>query len=320
MNKILLGITYFLFFQITVYADVLEDLKSLKYTDTGKSKIFLLISENVTSFNDVKESFIEELSNKYDMMIFQKEQELLNNKDIPAQILLKNPELILCIGSKALESLTGKINSVPILFAMVINYQKFHLEQYTNITGVSLQIPAESIFINFKTIHENFIRVGVISGKEYINSYLNQEKINLKNIGIYLLIDCINEPSELINSYQKIKKSIEVLWMVPDYSIFSLENILNLIKITRQEKMPFVVFSENFVKVGGLFSVSPNYRTIGSQLAVMAQKIIDDKITPVNISIAPVIGTILTINKNTARFIGLDLNKDNEINIDKIVE
>ena len=254
------------------------------------------------------------------MMIFQKEQELLNNKDIPAQILLKNPELILCIGSKALESLTGKINSVPILFAMVINYQKFHLEQYTNITGVSLQIPAESIFINFKTIHENFIRVGVISGKEYINSYLNQEKINLKNIGIDLLIDCINEPSELINSYQKIKKSIEVLWMVPDYSIFSLENILNLIKITRQEKMPFVVFSENFVKVGGLFSVSPNYRTIGSQLAVMAQKIIDDKITPVNISIAPVIGTILTINKNTARFIGLDLNKDNEINIDKIVE
>ena len=123
--------------------------------------------------------------------------------------------------------------------------------------------------------------------------------------------------NKVLESYQAIKDKIDVLWMLPDPSVINDNNFLYLAEKTIEDKLPFIVYSENFVKAGGLFSISPNYSTVGSQLAIMVQKVLEDSLSPKDIPISPIIGTYLTVNRTVLRKVGLKIN---EALIDKSIE
>jgi ABC-type uncharacterized transport system substrate-binding protein len=86
---------------------------------------------------------------------------------------------------------------------------------------------------------------------------------------------------------------------------------------TIADKKSFIVYSEQFVKAGALFSTSPNYSTIGSQLAIKSQQILEDRQKPSQVGISPIIGTFLTINKTTMKKLGMNIRMDG---IDQIFE
>ncbi|HNC00922.1 MAG TPA: ABC transporter substrate binding protein, partial [Leptospiraceae bacterium] len=237
-------------------------------------------------------------------------------EQLPAQIRKLKPDLILCIGSKSLESLAGKITEIPILFAMVLDYQRFHPEKYGNIAGVSLSIPPETVFYNFKNYFGEINQYGVLSSRDHISS-LRENRERLKNVNIQLTIGETNSPDDVQNKYDAIKKSIQALWMVPDPKVISEESFLFLVDNTINDKKSFIVYSEQFVKAGALFSTSPNYSTIGSQLAIKSQQILEDRQKPVQVGISPIIGTFLTLNKTTMKKLGLNVRMDG---IDQVFE
>jgi ABC-type uncharacterized transport system substrate-binding protein len=52
-------------------------------------------------------------------------------------------------------------------------------------------------------------------------------------------------------------------------------------------------------------SVSPDYETIGGQAALIAQQVLDGKVSPASIPPAPPVGTQITLNLDTARMLDL---------------
>jgi putative ABC transport system substrate-binding protein len=294
----------------------IRELESLKFRGTDKIKIFILLSEKVSSFESVKKSYTEELQNNYEIISFNMEGEFENISEIAPRIQKLKPDLILCIGSKSLEAVAGKIKNIPILFSMVLDYQKLNVEKYENIAGISLLIPPEIIFYNFRHYFEEVESFAVMSGKNSIK-YLEEQKAKLINYNIKLYIIEINNPSEVPTRYQKYKSMVEGFWMTPDLQVVDEESFLFLVDKTIQDKKKFIVYSEKFVEAGALFSTSPNYSTIGSQLAIKTRQILEDRESPASVGISPIIGTFLTINKSTLKKLGKNVNMEG---IDKVYE
>ena len=199
---------------------------------------------------------------------------------------------------------------------MVLDYQKFHPEKYGNIAGVSLNIPPETVFYNFKNYFGEINNFGVISSRDYVQT-LKENKERLSTANINLTINETNSPEDVPTKYESMKKYIQALWMIPDPKVISEESFLFLVDSTISDKKSFIVYSEQFVKAGALFSTSPNYATIGSQLAIKSQQILEDKQKPSQVGISPIIGTFLTINKTTMKKLGLNIRMDG---IDQIFE
>ncbi|HRG47446.1 MAG TPA: ABC transporter substrate binding protein [Leptospiraceae bacterium] len=282
----------------------------------GKKKVFILVSEQISSFEVVKNSFMEEGKNDYQFLSLNLDGNYEGIEQLPAQIKKLKPDLILCIGSKSLESVAGKIVDTPILFAMVLDYQKFQPEKFGNIAGVSLNIPPETVFYNFKNYFGEINNYGVMTSRDFLQTQ-KENKQRLSNASINLTIQETNTPDDVPSKYEAMKKYIQALWMVPDPKVISEESFLFLVDSTIADKKSFIVYSEQFVKAGALFSTSPNYSTIGSQLAIKSQQILEDRQKPSQVGISPVIGTFLTVNKTTMKKLGLNIRMDG---IDQIFE
>ncbi len=309
---------YFLLFIILVFIHcqspvrVLEEMKF----QPGKKRVFILISEQISSFEVVKNSFMEEGKNDYQFLSLNLDGNYDDIDKLPAQIKKLNPDLILCIGSKSLESVAGKVTDIPILFAMVLDYQKFQPEKYENIAGVSLNIPAETIFYNFKNYFGEINNFGVMSSRDHIST-LKENRDRLQRANINISIRETDDPEDVPIKYQSLKKSVQAFWMIPDPKVITEESFLFLVDNTISDKKSFIVYSEKFVKAGALFSTSPNYSTIGSQLAIKSQQILEDRQKPAQVGISPIIGTFLTVNKTTMKKLGLDIRMDG---IDQVFE
>lgn len=247
----------------------LKQLREFHYSQDNRKKIFILSSENFTSFQMVKQTLQHELSSNYEILFLNLEGNYEEPEEIAGEIKNLHPDLIICIGSHALETLIGKIKETPILFSMILDHKQFNISKYTNITGVSLDIQPESIFYNYKSAIGEVTKVGVIvSQNYYYKALLIQKKLAQMNIQLLIYKSSANK---VLESYQAIKDKIDVLWMLPDPSVINDNNFLYLAEKTIEDKLPFIVYSENFVKAGGLFSISPNYSTVGSQLAIMVK-------------------------------------------------
>jgi ABC-type uncharacterized transport system substrate-binding protein len=93
--------------------------------------------------------------------------------------------------------------------------------------------------------------------------------------------------------------------------------------IAADKKKPLVVFSENFVRAGALFSVSPDYEATGQQIVVLAKKMLAKEVVrPTEPYLAKFhypIGTYSVLNKKTAKKIGLELTQMQLAFIDRII-
>ncbi|MGC8766390.1 MAG: ABC transporter substrate-binding protein [Brevinematia bacterium] len=305
-------------FSFTVcYGEVIKDINNFSFPKTTGKEVLILLSDKISTFDEVEDGIYSSLQG-YNVYSYNFSGNTNAMKDIVKIVNKVKPTVLVVLGSSILSEVVGKVN-VPIVFGMVINYKKFEVEKYDNITGVSLHVPLESVLFNLKSVYPNFGKVGVIASKGYYDDFIKPYKDNVKlSLSVEIKEKLINSSKEFISAYDSLSKEVDVMWMVPDTSVLDKDAIIYFINESFKTSKPTIVFSENFVKAGGFFSVSPNYQSIGSQIALYVRRIVEDKITPRNLGISPVVGTYTTVNKELAKKLNID---DLVLGfVDKIVE
>ncbi len=321
MRNLITFILLLVFATSLAFSVSLSEISNYKFPSNGKKNVFILISDRILSFEMVRDGIEEGLREDYNIYSFNLESDRNVLNQIPSLVVSMKPDIVIAIGSLAFESLIGKVGDIPLVFGMVIDYKKFGPEKYENITGVSLIIPLEAIFFNFKLILPNVSKVGLICSKEYFDTFVLPEVSSLKtSTGIELVPEYINSSSEFQSAYSRLKGKINALWMVPDTKTLSKDAIQFFLSSTYKDKIPNIVFSENFVVAGGFFSVSPSYPSIGSQIAIILRKIIEDNKSPSSIGIVPPVGTYTAINKKLVSEFKLNINEFVLGNVDKVIE
>lgn len=266
--------------------------------------IAVLKDSNLAAYNAPIAAFQKGVTDR--VVVYDLGGELEKGKEIAQQLAQVPPDLVLALGAKAAFSARKYISEVPVVYALVLNPEKYGLTQ-PNVTGISLEIPPETVFTQYKMFAPTISKVGVIYSPG-LEAQVTRAEQAVAALGIRFVRAPVSDPGDVTAAFDRIKGNIDSLWMLPDTLVLTPENFRQLLARSLSAHLPYLGFSENFVKAGALVSVSPDYAAIGSQAASVARQILEEKTAPSAIPPAAPIGTHLAVNVDSARTLGLKLD------------
>lgn len=214
----------------------------------------------------------------------------------------EKPDLIFAIGSKALDFLRNKFSDRPIVFSMVLNPDFSE----TNITGVSLNIPPLLEFKLLKKILPRAKKIGVIYDPNKSKAVVENGRAQAKTIGLELVAATVDSIEGVYEAVRTIGKTADVLWMVPDSTVYTAKSTEDILLYTLREKIPLIGISPNYVRAGALFSLSYDYADIGRHSAGSALRILNGEL-PADIPVALPTKIDISLNIITAERIGIQI-------------
>ncbi len=188
---------------------------------------------------------------------------------------------------------------------MVINHARFQLTK-PNITGISTEIAIENQLKGFQSILEPLKNLGVIYDPSKTGNIIESAEKETENAGINLLKYEIDSSKDVSEAMENLNGKIDALWLLPDSTVVTKKTFGFIKTTTIENKIPLLCTSDVFVKAGALAAVSSDYKSVGTQAAELARKILE-------LPAPGSLGTVypdnfkLTVNTNTAKKLGLDL-------------
>ena len=268
-------------------------------------------SESISAYQKPVDSFIDTISIEDAVYkVFDMKGDKHKGLEIIKLLKKEKPKIIFALGVKAAYLMSMSFKDTPVLFAAVLNWKKYEkVLTRDNVCGISLDVPPESMFTQLKMTIRDIKSVGVLYNEDTSKHIVDEAKKIMRKLGIKPILGPVKNKNNVKKVLNSISNKINSLWVVPDPEIYTNENFSLFAERTLSRKIPFVTYSENFVRAGALFSVSVNYQAIGAQAADLANQIINEITKPKEIGVVPPIGSTLVINIKTAEKIKLKINQ-----------
>ena len=278
--------------------------------DAASGPIAILLSDTEEAYSKPVASFIDEIQTP--VQVFNLKGEIDSAPSIMAKIIALRPALIFALGAKA--AYTAKVwttdrPQIPVVFAMVLNWQKYHLlDGQENIAGIASEVAPGTQLVNMTIASPQLKKVGVIYSKSYSSETIRQAKEAAAKLGLEVVDMPISRPMEFRQAYKQIAERIDGFWILADPVVYTLENVDYLERRCTKDQIVCMGQSRNIAEMGVLLAVDPDIANIGLQAASMAKSILLRHQLPKQIGVMPPLGTHLVLNAKTADKIGLDLS------------
>ncbi len=185
------------------------------------------------------------------------------------QIARLKPDILLCIGTKALER-GALINKIPKLYVMVTSENAKPWSDRDDIFGVALDIaPAHQFRIIRQAIPASR-RIGVLYDPEQNQKMIEDAKKAAAAAGFLLVAQPVDNIREIPLALQKLESNIDVLWAIYDQTVYTPESTRYILLQSLRKKIPMVGLSSHFAKAGALLAIYGDYSDMGQQLALQA--------------------------------------------------
>lgn len=211
---------------------------------------------------------------------------------------------VFAVGAQAAWLAREALPDLPLTFAMVIDWQRYGLGNGDS--GVRVDMPPNALLTRVKLLLPQVTSVGMIIGESASASSIDEARAAAEALGMSLTVERVAHSDEVAGAYRRIRSRIDALWMTADPLVVTHDNFRYLSERTKNDRIAFLAFSENFVRAGALLSVSPDYGTMGSQAAVLLSRQVASDGS--DCSIQPPIGSSLVVNVATARALGIDID------------
>ncbi len=216
-------------------------------------------------------------------------------------------DLIVALGSRALHH-GAKLNR-PLIFAMVLRPERQLPPGASHVAGVRLDVSPDVVLTQLRLVAGDVRRVAVVHAGTSGPS-ASVPNVSLRSIAVTAADDV---PARL----ESLRD--DALWMPADPVAVTRASFEAAVAWSRRHKRPLVAWSGRFVEAGALLSVEAGPDAIGSQLALMARRILEDGVSPATLGIQPPIGTRLVVNRQAAEAIGLTLSDEVLESADRVV-
>lgn len=219
------------------------------------------------------------------------------------QIKRIKPAAVLAVGSKAAVLAKENLSEIPVVYCVVIDPEKYGF-QAGNVTGIALEIPVNAQFKTFKAVVPTLKRIGVVYDPAKTSSLIRTAQEEARQLGLELVAVEVRTAKELPGTIRSLLPQIEGLWMVPDSTVITTDSFQFILLATLERNIPFMAFSDNFVKAGALLSLSPDYFKIGRQSSFLVDQVVKRGISDRG-KVVPPETARLTLNLKTAKILGL---------------
>jgi ABC-type uncharacterized transport system substrate-binding protein len=224
-------------------------------------QVVILVSEDTPAYSGVANALGKLLGKRATVQYLSASQ--LENIKTVAELRDAENTQIVSIGLNAAISAKTLTNK-QVVFCQVYNYQDYALLSPRH-KGVSMMPSFGKTFSTWRTLSLNAIDIGVISGPGF-DEVMQTAKIAARFQGFRLHHETVNSDKEYQYAYKKMSTKVQGYWLLPDNRVLS-ENILrDIMTYSVRNSKQVAVFSEELLKLGGLFSVQSNYRDIAQQV------------------------------------------------------
>ena len=279
------------------------------------SRVLVVTSDDLPQYRQPVEAFVAAYAGDARVIDIGHSKEA--GRDRIERAVAEGPvDAIFAVGAQAAWLSRKVLPEVPLAFAMVIDWQRYGLGD--NASGISVELPVDALLTRFKLLLPNLRRLGMIYSDQASSNTIADAGAAAADLGIELVREAVSDAEDVPGAYRRIRSEIDALWMIPDPVVVTHDNFRYLANRSVHDDVPFLAFSENFVRAGALLSVSPDYATMGSQAAALIDRIVATKPGPLSVQ-AP-IGSSLVINAETARALGIDVDLKMLSLADKVID
>ena len=275
-----------------------------KNKKTKKVNIALVKSADLQKYNQVALGVKNHLASQdYDLNIISIGKGF-GKKQVNNFIKKKKIKLVIALGTNAAVLFSNAKERIPVVFGMVFNYKRLKELNRRHVTGVSMELSSENLFTQFRFVHSGLRRLALPYNPNASQEVVNEARGAASLNGIQLVPLPLSKARLLSKSLSDNEDKFDSIWMIHDSEIYNkkvLKEVRKLFSFAKKKNKPIFVSSEAFLKVGGLFSVSIDYLSLGSQLALLTNRIIKNKESVRTIRITSPIGTKTVLNMKVAR-------------------
>ena len=227
--------------------------------------------------------------------------------EITKSIRRIKPDMILAVGVDAL-SKVKKIKDIPIVYLMVPNPQSV-ISKEENITGVSMNIHPEKQLGLLQEVLYQVKRVGLLYDPSKTGFLVEKALYSSKKLGIKLIVKEVHNPKTVPSVLDSMKDEIDAFWMLPDTTVITPETVEYLFLFSLENKIPVLTFSDKYLDLGAMISVSIDAFDIGRQAGEMAKEILSGSDIK-NLPRVHAQKAVLTLNLKVAKKLGIRVNNN----------
>jgi len=276
------------------------------FASPGQGSVAILLSDSDEAYRQQATTFSEDLG--LPTQVFNLHGDIQNDPGLKDKLLAGQPILIYALGAKAAFAAklwTKERQDIPVLFAMVLNWQRYDLlEGNSNIAGIAAEISPGTQFVNMTMFSPAVKRIGLLYSP-YSATLLVLARKEAAQLGLELVAEPIERSKEFRSGFKKLSGRVDAFWVLNDPVLYTLENLGWLEERCLKEKLLCVGQNQNLAKMGLTLTVNPDVTQIGIQSAALARNILLHGQKVSEIKVMEPLSTQLFLNLKTAERIGL---------------
>jgi putative ABC transport system substrate-binding protein len=240
----------------------------------GEFKVAVIKSGGLLPYDEAIEGFRAELQGQNVSLI--PVNDIDNRSQLAARISAIRPDVILCLGTKALESVSD-IRNIPKIFCLVSLSKAYSLTNKQNVYGVVIDISPAMQFKIIKNAFPKVKRIGIIYNPKHNQKLIGEAEKSAHAMGFRLIATQVHSIKEIPSALHKLENNVDLLWSIYDQTVYGPETAKYILLFALRKNIPFVGFSPQFAKAGALMALYGNYRDMGRQAALIAKKVLNNK-------------------------------------------
>ncbi len=173
----------------------------------------------------------------------------------PSSPRSNNPDVLIALGLKALESLQNR--KEPVIAALVSSNDFAAVNTssgQSRRTAVFIDQPKSRLLYFLRALQPKISRVGALYSRQ---STTELEQLRLAAAAQNLTIEAnfVSSPQDIYSSLEAVIHKAELLLALPDNSIYNGSNVRNILLTTYRDDVPLIGLSQAYVNAGALAAI-----------------------------------------------------------------
>lgn len=204
-----------------------------------------------------------------------------NLSTISDRFVSANCDLVLCVGTPAVQAMAGKTTEIPILGTAVTDFESANLVDSNelpggNVSGTTDMNPIKEQIELLTQLAPDTKTIGCIYNGGEDNSILqaNIAKSEIESLGLEYIEVTVTSTNDVQQAMQNLVGRCDAIYIPTDNTVASAMPIVS--DVANGAKIPVICGESNMVAAGGLATLGINYYNLGYQTGKMAVRILVD--------------------------------------------
>lgn len=263
--------------------------------------VAILVSSQLPPYTEVANRLKQQLGNR--ATVYPLPKPAAERQELMDKLAANEHTQLVTIGLDA--SLLGKrLPQHNKVFCQVFNYTQYELSGPRS-KGVSMLPGVEKTLATWKKLSPSLHDIGIISGTG-LQDMLDRISTLAGEQGITAHIVEVDNDKEYQYAYKQLSDKVQGYWLIPDNRVLSISTLKEIMTFSVRNSKQVVVFNEELLRLGGMFSASPVYDDIAGKVMQRLEQSAYSKHIP-GIDLLPLDKIELGINPVMVQRLGLNL-------------